>query len=374
MTDSRGGVGGLDPLYVEARRVLLNALFALRAHGSAIIVAGAQAIYLRTGASDMSIAPYTTDGDLAIDPSLLGDDPELEPTMEGAGFTLKTQPGGHIEPGIWIVEVNVEGKPEVMPVDLIVPEGAASSTGRRGARLGPHGKRAARQIPGLEAVLVDHSPMVVTSLDPADRRSIEVEVAGVAALLVAKAHKLHDRLDQGKAHRLDDKDAGGGEARDRAKKMICLDVLRGLDRGHAEAAAAETAGVIQRSLIRGDTAARLRWHQAEGHRVMFVSASFEAYVRLVAAALEVHEVIATRWEVDPASDILTGGLVGPNVRGDAKVDLIADWINGPCRLEYAYGNSSGDTAMLAHAQHPVWVGRRQIPELRQKPPGGDLGQ
>jgi phosphatidylglycerophosphatase C len=166
----------------------------------------------------------------------------------------------------------------------------------------------------------------------------------------------------------------GGGARDRAKKVICLDVLRGLDRGHAEAAAAETAGVIERSLIRGDTAARLRWHQAEGHRVMFVSASFEAYVRLVAAAFEVHEVIATRWEVDPASDTLMGGLVGPNVRGDAKVDLIAEWIKGPCRLEYAYGNSSGDTAMLAHAKHPVWVGRRQIPELRQKPPGGDRGR
>ena len=207
MTESPSGVGGFDPLYVEARRVLLDALFALQAHGSAIIVAGAQAIYLRTGASDMSVAPYTTDGDLAIDPSVLADGPALESTMEGAGFTLKTQPSGHIEPGIWIVEVDIEGKPEVMPVDLIVPEGAASTAGRRGARLGPHGKRAARQIPGLEAVLVDHSPMVVASLDPADARSIEAEVAGVAALLVAKAHKLHDRLDQGKAHRLDDKDA-----------------------------------------------------------------------------------------------------------------------------------------------------------------------
>ena len=206
MSNLRGG-GGLDPLYIEARRVLLDALFALRAHGSAIIVAGAQAIYLRTGASEMSVAPYTTDGDLTIDPSILGDDPELESTMESAGFTLKTQPGGHIEPGIWIVEVSVSGKPEVMPVDLIVPEGAASSTGRRGARLGLHGKRAARQIPGLEAVLVDHSPMVVASLDPGDRRSLEVEVAGVAALLVAKAHQLHDRLDQGKTHRVDDKDA-----------------------------------------------------------------------------------------------------------------------------------------------------------------------
>ena len=155
----------------------------------------------------MAVAPYTTDGDLTIDPSILGDDPELESTMEAAGFTLKTQPGGHIEPGIWIVEVSVSGKPEVMPVDLIVPEGAASSSGRRGARLGPHGKRAARQIPGLEAVLVDHSPMVIASLNPADTRSLEVEVAGVAALLVAKAHKLHDRLDQGKTHRVDDKDA-----------------------------------------------------------------------------------------------------------------------------------------------------------------------
>lgn len=207
MTESPSGVGGFDPLYVEARRVLLDALFALQAHGSAIIVAGAQAIYLRTGAGDLSVAPYTTDGDLAIDPSVLADSPELESSMEGAGFTLKTQPGGHIEPGIWIVEVDIEGKPEVMPVDLIVPEGAASTVGRRGARIGPHGKRAARQIPGLEAVLVDHSPMVVAALDHADMRSIEAEVAGVAALLVAKAHKLHDRLAQGKAHRLDDKDA-----------------------------------------------------------------------------------------------------------------------------------------------------------------------
>jgi hypothetical protein len=34
-----------------------------------------------------------------------------------------------------------------------------------------------------------------------------VEVAGPAALLVAKAHKLHDRVASGKATRIDDKDA-----------------------------------------------------------------------------------------------------------------------------------------------------------------------
>ena len=73
MTGPSATGGDLDPRYIEARRVLLNALFALVPHGSAIIVAGAQAIYLRTGASDMSVAPYAGDGDLTINPSLLGD-------------------------------------------------------------------------------------------------------------------------------------------------------------------------------------------------------------------------------------------------------------------------------------------------------------
>ena len=56
-------------------------------------------------------------------------------------------------------------------------------------------------------MLVDHAPMVVAALDPLDQRAVVVEVAGAAALLVAKAHKIHDRIAAGRAHRLDDKDA-----------------------------------------------------------------------------------------------------------------------------------------------------------------------
>lgn len=48
-----------DPLYVEARRVLLDALEALSAHGDAIIVAGAQAVYLRTGDAPPGVAEHT---------------------------------------------------------------------------------------------------------------------------------------------------------------------------------------------------------------------------------------------------------------------------------------------------------------------------
>lgn len=187
--------------------MLLDALEALAAHGPALIVAGAQAVYLRGGDRQLGVAPYTTDADLVLDPGLLGDDPRLEEAMEGADFELLTVAGGHVEPGIWVATSEVAGAEVTIPVDLIVPEGASSGGGRRGARLGAHGKRAARRARGLEAALVDHSPHTVAALDPADGRSLQVEVAGYAALLVAKAHKLHDRLESERSDRIDDKDA-----------------------------------------------------------------------------------------------------------------------------------------------------------------------
>jgi hypothetical protein len=196
-----------DPLYVAARGVLLDALFALAPHGKAVIVVGAQAIYLRTGDADLAIAPYTTDGDLALNPTLLGDDPLLDQAMRAANFTPMKRPQGHDEPGIWVEPVEVGGETVLIPVDLIVPRGAAHPGGRRGARLETHGNSAARSAVGLEAALIDHSPMIIGALDPIDARTIEVEVAGMAALLVAKAHKIHDRVTSGREDRLDDKDA-----------------------------------------------------------------------------------------------------------------------------------------------------------------------
>jgi len=197
----------LDARYVAARRVLLDALTVLAPHGDAIILAGAQAVYLHTGAADLAIAPYTTDGDLVLDPLLLGEAPELEAGMSAAGFHLQQQPGGHVEPGIWLASASAAGEEFLVPVDLIVPDGAASGPGRRAARLGGHGARAARRAVGLEAALVDNSTMTIAALDPADERSLQARVAGPAALLVAKAHKLHDRVASGRAARLEDKDA-----------------------------------------------------------------------------------------------------------------------------------------------------------------------
>jgi hypothetical protein len=202
-----GAADILDPRYVAARRVLLDALDALMPHGRAVIVAGAQAVYLRTGSSEVAVAPYTTDGDLALDPMLLEDEPEIESAMGAAGFRLSEPSPNAIEPGVWMATVIVDGSTLRIPIDLIVPDGVATGGGRRAARLGRHGKRAARRAVGLEAALVDHSTMTVTSLEPGDDRAFAVEVAGSAALFVAKAHKIFDRLGSPRPGRLEDKDA-----------------------------------------------------------------------------------------------------------------------------------------------------------------------
>lgn len=71
--------------------------------------------------------------------------------MTGVGFPLSLL-NGHIEPGIWMASATVNGDEFLVPIDLIVPEGAATAgagaepalvsmaIGQRGGRSGwrPH--------------------------------------------------------------------------------------------------------------------------------------------------------------------------------------------------------------------------------------------
>lgn len=82
------GVTGMpvDALYAVARAALLDALEALADQRDAVILVGAQAIYLHTGDADIAVPAFTTDGDLAIDPSRLRGEPKLAEAMERAHF------------------------------------------------------------------------------------------------------------------------------------------------------------------------------------------------------------------------------------------------------------------------------------------------
>ena len=89
-------------------------------------------------------------------------------------------------------------------VDLLVPASVSPGTGRRAARLHGHDTRAARIVRGLEGAIVDAEVMTLTALEDSDARTVDVRVAGPAALLVAKVHKIDDRTD---SDRQSDKDA-----------------------------------------------------------------------------------------------------------------------------------------------------------------------
>ena len=186
--------GGAD-LLVAARSALLDALGALEVHRDALVLIGAQAIYLHTGGAVVALAESTKDSDLAIDPRELTDDPLLDAAMAAAGFHRDVV---HPQPGAWL-------SPSGIPVDLMVPEALAGAGARRGARIPPHSRHATRRAIGLEAAIVDHAPMTIAGVGPRDLREAKVNVASPAALLIAKLHKLRERRDA--PGRLVDKDA-----------------------------------------------------------------------------------------------------------------------------------------------------------------------
>lgn len=220
----------MDELYVVARQVLLDALAALGPHRAAVIVVGAHAVYMRVGEADLAVAPHTTDGDLAIDPAMLSEIPPLEQALGQAGFVTKTSDSV----GVWITHRPTADNPNTeVAIDLLVAASVSPGKGRRAARLPGHDTRAARIVRGLDGIGVDADVMSVGALDASDHRVFDMRVAGPGALLVAKVHKIQDRVGTARAV---DKDA--------------LDVLR-LLRGTATA---DLASRVKRIL--GDDNAR----------------------------------------------------------------------------------------------------------------------
>lgn len=190
----------MDELYILARRVLLDALEALGPHRDAVVLVGAQAIYLRVGEADLAVAPFTTDGDLVIEPGVLGKEPPIEQVLSDAGF----RPQSRDSVGIWISHRPITTGQVPVAVDLLVPVSVSPGKGRRAAKLQGHDPKAARIVQGLEGALVDFDRMTVGALETSDKRQHDIRVAGPAALLVSKLHKIADRQSGERRH---DKDA-----------------------------------------------------------------------------------------------------------------------------------------------------------------------
>ncbi|MDA8046865.1 MAG: HAD-IB family hydrolase [Actinomycetota bacterium] len=113
--------------------------------------------------------------------------------------------------------------------------------------------------------------------------------------------------------------------------------------------------------VRPGMRSRIEWHRAQGHRLLLVSASPEVYLVPLGRHLGFDAVLATRLEIGP-DQRLTGRLDGANCRGPEKEIRVRAWLDDhlagrPVEL-WAYGDSPGDREMLAMADHPRLLTRR----------------
>ncbi|CAN5672770.1 hypothetical protein BH24ACT5_BH24ACT5_03040 [soil metagenome] len=193
-----GAVDAPGPGLIASRAALLDVLDALDAHREALVVVGAHAVYEHTLNSGLS-ATVTVDAVTMVVPRLVAADHSTETALIGAGLHRRDQ----ARPGIYVHPARDA------TVDLICPE-AVAGAGRRGARIVGQSKQSVGRAVGLELALADHDWKTITALDGSGR-SANVKIAGTAAMLCAKAHKLADRFDDvassGKPERLRPKDA-----------------------------------------------------------------------------------------------------------------------------------------------------------------------
>jgi phosphatidylglycerophosphatase C len=101
----------------------------------------------------------------------------------------------------------------------------------------------------------------------------------------------------------------------------------------------------------------MKWHQQQGDDLVLVTASLSPYVKPLAASMGISSVLCSELVIDGSE--FTGELAEGNCRGAEKARRLAQWLQNR-HLDYAYGDSAGDDAMLALATTAVRVGRRDV--------------
>jgi len=104
--------------------------------------------------------------------------------------------------------------------------------------------------------------------------------------------------------------------------------------------------------------ARLRDHQAQGHRVVLVSGSFRPIAEAVAGRLGIDDVLATALEARDRR--YTGRITPPLCQGPGKRTYVEAFLAGPgsgidLAASYAYGDGFTDEDLLSLVGHPTAV-------------------
>ena len=139
-----------------------------------------------------------------------------------------------------------------------------------------------------------------------------------------------------------------GRDRGRIKAASVREFLKGVDRAALEADAERFADRIWDRFMRPDALEVWNAWGAKGAHRVIVTASPESTVAPFARRLGAEALLGTPLVFD-ADDRVTGAFAGPNCRGEEKVRRLRAVYGEDVRLAAAYGDTSGDTEMLAIA-------------------------
>ena len=151
--------------------------------------------------------------------------------------------------------------------------------------------------------------------------------------------------------------------RGRLKAAATKIFLAGADVGRTQAEAARFVDEVWDTFMRPDAlSAWAEWGERGAERVI-VTASPELTVLPFANRLGADRLIATGLEW--RNTVLTGRFSTPNCRAAEKVSRLRAAYGDDVRLAAAYGDTSGDTDMLAIADHKGWREFVGKPSARQ---------
>jgi phosphatidylglycerophosphatase C len=139
--------------------------------------------------------------------------------------------------------------------------------------------------------------------------------------------------------------------RGRLKAAAVRVLLGGMSQSEIEADAERFAETFGRGFFRADAIRTWREWRDRGAELVIVTASPELTVAPFAKRLGADRLIGTRLALD-ARGRITGDFVGLNCRGAEKVRRLREAFGDRMVLEAAYGDSDGDTEMLALARTP----------------------
>jgi phosphatidylglycerophosphatase C len=141
--------------------------------------------------------------------------------------------------------------------------------------------------------------------------------------------------------------------RERLKTAAVAEFLTGVPAAALAAQAERYAEAAWTRLVRPDALACWAQWRAQGARLAIVTASPEITVAPFARRLGADDLLGTRLALDGAGRI-AGTFDGANCRGAEKVERLRARFGPEVRLAAAYGDTSGDTEMLAIADTPGW--------------------